>query len=104
MIQLSDIPQREIMEGFKGQFVHAEGVTLAYWDVDAGASLPTHAHFHEQITTVVEGRFELTIGDTTNVYEAGLVAVIPSNVPHSGKALTACKLLDVFSPVREDYR
>ena len=104
MIQLSDIPQREIMKGFKGQFVHAEGVTLAYWNVEEGAVLPTHAHFHEQVTTVVEGRFELTVGLETNVYEAGLVAVIPANVPHSGRALTACKLLDVFSPVREDYR
>ena len=31
-------------------------------------------------------------------------AVIPGGTPHSGRALTACRALDVFSPVREDYR
>ena len=104
MIELSDLPQKELFKGFKGQFIHAQGVTLAYWDVEEGAVLPTHAHFHEQITTVVTGQFELTVGNQTNVYKPGQIAVIPSNVPHAGKALTACKLMDVFSPVREDYR
>jgi quercetin dioxygenase-like cupin family protein len=34
---------------------------------------------------------------------AGQVLIIPSNVVHSGQALTPCKVLDVFNPVREDY-
>ena len=35
---------------------------------------------------------------------AGQVFVIPPDVPHSGRALTRCRVLDVFAPVREDYR
>jgi len=35
--------------------------------------------------------------------KAGDIAVIPSNAIHSGQAITDCQLLDVFSPVREDY-
>jgi quercetin dioxygenase-like cupin family protein len=35
--------------------------------------------------------------------KTGSVAVIPSNARHSGKAVTACRILDVFYPLREDY-
>jgi quercetin dioxygenase-like cupin family protein len=34
----------------------------------------------------------------------GSVLVIPPNVPHAARALRSCRVLDVFSPVREDYR
>ena len=53
---------------------------------------------------VVEGQFEFTLNGQTQVYTDGAIVPIPSNIPHSGKALTACKLMDVFSPVREEYR
>ncbi|PWK27605.1 Cupin domain-containing protein [Arcicella aurantiaca] len=104
MIEITTLPEKEIVKGFVGKFIHTDTITLGYWDVEEGATLPLHSHFHEQITTVIEGKFELTIGDETKIYENGLVAVIPPNVVHGGKALTDCKLLDVFSPVREDYK
>ncbi len=104
MIQVSEIPQKEVIKGFKARFIHTEKTTLGYWDVEVGSVLPMHSHFHEQITMVIEGKFELTVGDETKIYEAGLVAVIPPNVVHGGKALTDCKLFDIFSPVREDYK
>ena len=52
---------------------------------------------------VVEGKFDL-LNNKTKVYENGDVVVIPSNIEHSGLALTDCKLMDVFSPAREEYR
>ena len=51
---------------------------------------------------VVEGEFEFTLAGETKVYASGDVVVIPSNVPHAGTALTPCKLMDVFSPRRDD--
>jgi len=101
---LLQIEPRELIKGFRGRFVHTEKSTLVFWEIEAGAELPLHAHFHEQTTYVMEGRFELTVAGETQVYEPGLVAVIPSNVEHSGRALTPCKILDVFCPVREEYR
>ena len=50
------------------------------------------------------GKFEFTLNNKTKVYENGDVVVIPSNIEHSGLALTDCKLMDVFSPAREEYR
>lgn len=104
MIDISKIEEKEIMEGFTGRFIHSEYSTQAFWEVKKGAVLPVHSHIHEQTTQVLEGKMELTIDGETNVYEKGFVVVIPSNVEHSGVALTDCKIFDTFSPVREDYK
>lgn len=101
---IQDIAQKETLKGFKGHFVHAESFTIAFWEIDKGAELPEHAHIHEQSTQVIEGELQLTIGGKTSVVKPGMIVVIPSNVVHSGKALTSCKVTDVFCPVREDYK
>ncbi len=103
-MNLKAIPSKEIMPGYHGQLVHGEKISWAFWTVTAGAEVPEHQHHHEQIMHVVEGDFEFTLNGTTKIYKPGDVVVIPSNSPHSGKALTACKLMDVFSPVREEYK
>jgi len=101
---LNDIMEREIVPGYRARFLHSENMTLAYWDVDQGAALPEHSHPHEQIANVLEGRFELTVAGESRILEPGQVAVIPSDVPHRGRAITACKLLDAFHPCRDDYK
>jgi quercetin dioxygenase-like cupin family protein len=50
------------------------------------------------------GSFELTIDGETLELEAGSVVIIPPNAVHSGRARTGCYVMDVFYPVREDYR
>jgi quercetin dioxygenase-like cupin family protein len=82
---------------------HSANMSFGLWDIDAGASLPEHAHPHEQVGHLLEGEFSLTIAGVAYVMKTGSVAVIPSNARHSGKAVTACRILDVFYPLREDY-
>lgn len=101
---IENIQPKEIIEGYKGRFVHMETYTLAFWEVEAGASIPIHNHIHEQTTQVIEGEFEMTVDGVTTIYTPGMLVTIPSQVPHGGRALTACKLSDVFCPVREDYK
>ena len=101
---ISTIDPFEITRGFNARFVHTESMTIAFVEVDAGAELPQHAHLHEQVSTLMEGRFDLIINGEVQRLEPGDVCVIPSSVPHSGKAHTSCRIMDVFSPVREDFR
>lgn len=103
-IDYSDIAPREIAPGFSARFVHTPRMTLARVDVRRDARLSSHAHPHEQITTVLSGELELTVAGELRVLRAGMVAFIPGGVPHSAHALTPCEVLDVFHPVREDYR
>ncbi len=104
-INLEAVEAKELLPGFRAKMIHSEKMTLAYWDIDAGSILPEHSHPHEQVAAqVISGEFELTLEGETKIMKAGDVAVIAGNIPHSGRAITDCKLLDVFSPVREEYR
>lgn len=99
-----DLPLQEVFPGILGRLVHTKLTTVADFNIAEGTVLPTHHHPHEQTSTVLSGEFLFVVGEEERLLRAGDVAVIPSNVPHSGKALTDCRIIDVFSPVREDYR
>ena len=103
-IDWADLPTRELMPGFAGRFVHSGAATFAYWEVAEGAVLPDHNHPHEQVVNVLDGQFELTVDGVTVPYGPGRIVVIAPFARHSGRALTACRILDVFTPVREEYR
>jgi len=103
-IELNTLPEKEVFKGFHARTIHTGTMTLVYWSVEQGATVPVHSHIHEQVTHVLQGKFELTIGDETKILEPGIVAYIPSQVPHGGKAISNCELLDVFYPEREDYK
>lgn len=98
------MPTRELVPGHQGRFIHSEHTTHVYWEIEAGAKLPEHSHPHEQIVNVLEGKYELVVDGVSHVLEAGDVLVVPGGALHGGGAHTDCRILDVFSPVREEYR
>ncbi|MFK5958095.1 MAG: cupin domain-containing protein [Lutibacter sp.] len=102
--EISKIEQKEVMKGFKGRFFHTNSSTIAFWEIEENAILPKHSHIHEQTTQIIEGLLEMTIGDKKIILKPGMIVYIPSEVKHSGKALTTCKLTDTFCPTREDLK
>ena len=101
---LQELGSKEPMPGFLGRFLHTRQVSVVYWDIAAGAELHEHAHPHEQISSLLSGEFMMTIDGQTHRMTPGTVAVIESDRVHSGRAITACRFVDVFCPVREDYK
>lgn len=101
---LAEVPPYERLPGMRGKFLHSGTMTFVYWDIDEGAALPRHAHHHEQVVNMLEGEFELVVDGTPHRLKPGDVLAIPGNAPHSGRAITRCRILDVFWPIREDYR
>jgi quercetin dioxygenase-like cupin family protein len=53
---------------------------------------------------VTEGEFELVVGGVKHLCKPEAVILIPSEVPHSGIALTDCKIIDIFCPGRPEYK
>jgi quercetin dioxygenase-like cupin family protein len=64
---------------------------------------PMHEHHHSQVTYVVSGEFELTIGKDTRLIKAGDSFYIPPHVLHGAICKKEGVLIDVFSPIREDF-
>lgn len=94
----------EVIPGYQGRFVHGEHITIAHWTIAKGARVPLHDHPHEQIVNCITGTFEMHVGDETFVMEPGDSVLVPGGVPHSAVAHTDAYCIDVFHPVRQDYR
>ena len=103
-INLSDYQAIEPVPGCRMRTPFGQNLMLSYLEMEPGAEVPLHHHPHEQGGILLRGRMQLTIGEETRIVEAGSLFLIPPNVPHRAVALDGpCTVLDVFSPVREDY-
>ncbi len=69
----------------------------------AGNYASPHQHPHEQSGYVISGRYELTIGSESYELQTGDSYSIPGNQTHSFKVIEAGEVVDVFTPIREDY-
>ncbi|MCR4813292.1 MAG: cupin domain-containing protein [Lachnospiraceae bacterium] len=70
---------------------------------EKGAVGALHSHPHTQITYVVSGVFEFTIGDETKVVKAGDSMLKKDGIVHGCTCLEEGILLDIFSPMRRDF-
>lgn len=104
MQPIRSLPPKELAPGLTGYYAHGTNMTLGLVEIKAGSNLPIHSHPHEQITYILEGQLDMTIGGNPCTLTAGMYYVIPSNLPHGAVAPVDCKVIDVFNPVREDYR
>ena len=101
---IKNIKPKELAPGISGHYVHSSAMTFGYVELQQGSIVPMHQHVQEQITYILEGELDMMIGGENSLLTAGMYHVIGSNVPHSAIANTDCKVIDAFSPVREDYR
>jgi quercetin dioxygenase-like cupin family protein len=103
-IDIKDFPAIEPVPGCRMRTPFGQHLMLSYLEMDDGAVVPLHSHPHEQGGMLLKGKLELTIGDETRLVEPGSMFLIPPNVKHKAVAVGGpVVVLDVFSPVREDY-
>jgi len=93
----------ERLPGWRGRYFHSPSMTFAHYDFVKGASIHEHFHPQEEVYDVVEGELEVTIDGVTQTAKPGIVAIVPSNVRHSVKALTDGRAIIVDYPVRRGF-
>jgi len=101
-----DLPKEQLNDLLSRRLVTGERGMLAHVYLKKGCVVPKHQHENEQFTYILEGALEFQIGEDggrTEIIHAGEVLHLPSNVPHSARALEDTLDLDIFCPPRQDW-
>jgi unsaturated pyranuronate lyase len=101
-----EMPRERVNDLLERRLITGDRMMLAHVYLKQGCLVPMHHHENEQITYILEGALEFTIGQDRArklVVRSGEVLHIPSNVPHEAIALEDTLDVDVFSPPREDW-
>lgn len=100
----SEMPLEEAAPGMTRQVMgYDESLLVARVTFEKGAVGEMHDHHHSQVTYVESGRFEVTIGGETRTLGGGDSFYVPPHVSHGAVCVEPGVLLDVFSPVRDDF-
>jgi len=100
----SDAGYRELLDGAEMKtLAHGEKTLLAKFHLKKGAAIPLHGHIYEQTGFMISGKMRFKIGDEQFDCEPGDTWCIPGDVPHGVEVLEDSVVVEVFSPVREDY-
>ena len=98
------IPWQDMGGGVRRKILtYDEKIMMVLVDFDKGAVGDLHQHPHVQVTNIESGIFEVEINGTKQILNAGDVFYVPSNALHGVVCLEAGILIDVFSPMREDF-
>ncbi|RCW42193.1 cupin domain-containing protein [Paenibacillus prosopidis] len=84
--------------------IFTPGQTIMMMEVhfEEGAEGYLHSHVHEQFSYCMEGQLEFSVNGEKVVVSAGETIYIPSLAEHGCRALQKSKLLDTFTPIRQD--
>ena len=103
VFELDAQPMEQISPLIQRQYLSGSQSTIAKWTVKAGAVFPLHHHANEQITWITKGRCEVYSQGKKTVMTAGMVMVVPPNVPHELVCPEDSIDIDFFSPQRQDW-
>lgn len=98
------IPVEHVSEGIKRQMVVGQNVMMVRFTFDPFLVTPEHTHPHEQMSLVVKGRVKFFIEGEERIVSAGDVLHFPPHNRHGATMLDEeVVLIDIFSPIREDF-
>lgn len=98
-----DRPGEQLTPHIFRRYVTGDGVTIARFELAKDGVVPMHSHPNEQVSCVMSGRLEFRFPDRSVVVGPGEVMQIPGGVPHEVAVLEDCLVMDVFTPVRQDW-
>jgi len=96
--------KQQLMESaYLSTLVHGEKTLMAQFSIARGSVIPLHSHPHEQTGFMVSGKLRFKVENEILEVEPGDSWCIPGGAEHSVDALEDSVVIEVFSPVREDY-
>ncbi len=103
-IEDDQVSWENIDKGVKRKIMaYDENLMVVKVQFDTGCVGAIHQHSHSQISHIQSGRFEIEVNGYKKMLEAGDAFYVPPNVAHGAVCIVAGTLIDVFSPMREDF-
>ncbi|MGR5063299.1 cupin domain-containing protein [Photobacterium sp. DNB22_13_2] len=100
----NDIVMEDLGEGVSRKILaHSDNMMSVEVHFEEGAIGALHTHPHEQLTYVLSGEFEFTIGNDTKIVKAGDTMYKEPEILHGCRCLKAGVLIDTFTPMRKDF-
>jgi len=99
----TDIASETVTQGIERKYLTGDRITVAHFELKSGSIVPRHSHKSEQITQVLKGALKFAIDGREIVLRAGDVLQIPSWMEHQVEVLEDAFVIDVFSPIRQDW-
>ena len=100
----SESGYRSSLKGIEQKtLVYGEKTLLSEFLLRKGSTLPLHTHPHEQTGYLLKGQIRFLIGEEVYGAQAGDSWCIPGGVEHGAEIIEDAVVIEVFSPVREDY-
>ncbi len=100
----SSTPVEHIADGIARQMIWGERLMVCRLVIAPRTVTPVHSHMHEQITLVERGRVDFFVEGQKRTVQAGAVLLFPANIQHGATMLDEeVVLIDIFSPLREDF-
>jgi quercetin dioxygenase-like cupin family protein len=94
-----------LADGVTAKPLFGEGAMLNLVELEPNALVARHSHPHEQLGMILRGSMTLVVAGTDHLLEETDGYTLPGGVEHEGIAgPEGALVLDVFQPVREDYR
>lgn len=108
VLKSQQAPSSIVKQGVSRRLIHTDNLMMAVIDFDNGPWQkpdPMHSHIHEQVTYVAEGEIIFFCeGETEIRLSAGDMFAVSSGKQHAIQLLSAtAKLIDSFTPIREDF-
>jgi len=95
---------RQLLEGVDlTTLVHGEKTLMGQFKIAKGSAVPMHSHPHEQTGIMISGKLRFNVDGEISDVETGDSWCLSGGVEHSAEALEDSVIIEVFSPVREDY-
>jgi quercetin dioxygenase-like cupin family protein len=104
-ISFAKTSQFRLADGVTAKALFGEGAMLNLVELEPRAVVPRHSHPHEQLGLILRGAMTLVVDGADHLLQEMDAYTLPGGVEHEGIAGPQGTLvLDVFRPVREDYR
>lgn len=102
-VRWADVANESLTDTIQRRYINTAQLTIARFELSRGGVVPRHSHEHEQVTNVLSGVLKFVTPDAEVIVRQGESITIAPWVEHRVDVLEDTVVIDVFSPVRQDW-